>query len=121
MESESQYRKLEQMVTKRREDGSFYLHVEVRNEGWKIDSETAEKIDRFRKENKIDGIYLIEEQKRYYPYGKLASHVLGYTDKEDKAIMGIEYSLDSLLAARMERFTMPRTGSATSCRRQSAL
>lgn len=100
MESESQYRKLEQMVTKRREDGSFYLHVEVRNEGWKIDSETAEKIDRFRKENKIDGIYLIEEQKRYYPYGKLASHVLGYTDKENKAIMGIEYSLDSLLSGK---------------------
>lgn len=97
MDHEAGYRKLQQLVTKKREDGSFYLHVEVRNEGWKIDSETAEKIERWRDENDIVGVNLLPEEKRYYPNGSLASHVLGYTDKDGNAIMGIEYTLDGLL------------------------
>lgn len=97
MESTQQYTKLQQMVTRKREDGSYYLHVEVRNEGWKVDSDVAEQIEQFIKENGIKGVYLLPEQKRYYPYGNLASHVLGYEDKDGRAVMGIEAALDSLL------------------------
>lgn len=97
MQSGHQYRKLQQMVTKKRSDGSYYVHVEVRNEGWKVDSDVAERISQFIHEHDIKGVYLIQDQKRYYPYGSLASHVLGYLDKEGNAVMGLEYALDNLL------------------------
>lgn len=93
MTSDHQYRKLQQIVTKKRDNGDYYLHVEVRNEGWKIDNDIGEQI---RKLN-LTGVYLLPEQKRYYPFGSLASHVLGYINKEGNAVMGIEYVLDDLL------------------------
>jgi len=98
MDNDAGYRKLKQIVTKKREDGSYYLHVEVRNEGWKIDSDVADQISKWINENGIStGVYLLQDQKRYYPNGSLASHVLGYTDKDGNAIMGIEYTLDGIL------------------------
>jgi len=97
MESTNQYRKLREMVTKQRADGSYYVNVEVRNEGWKIDSSVADSIRQFIHENGIYGVYLLQDQKRYYPFDNLASHVLGYTDKEGNAVMGLEFALDSLL------------------------
>jgi len=101
MDSESGYRKLQQLVTKKRDDGSYYLHVEIRNEGWKIDSDVAEQINTWISENDINpGVYLLQDEKRYYPNGSLASHVLGYTDKDGNAIMGIEYTLDGLLRGK---------------------
>src|SRR5690606_34663767 len=44
MTSDHQYRKLQQIVTKKRDNGDYYLHVEVRNEGWKIDNDIGEQI-----------------------------------------------------------------------------
>ncbi|SFK90719.1 penicillin-binding protein 2B [Paenibacillus sp. 1_12] len=77
--------------------------VEIHNEGWKIDTEVADKVKSFvdmlkKKANvKNAGIYLQKEQKRFYPGGKLASHVLGYTDKEGRALTGLESRFDSFL------------------------
>jgi len=100
MDHEAGYRKLQQLVTKKREDGSYYVHVEVRNEGWKIDSDVADRIRSWMSENDIVGVNLLQDNKRYYPNGSLASHVLGYTDKDGNAIMGIEYTLDGILKGK---------------------
>lgn len=97
MTSPEAYSRLQKMVTKKREDGRYYLNVEIRNEGWKIDSETADEVRQFLNEHDIKGVYLLQNQKRYYPYGSLAGHVLGYTDKDGVARMGLEYTLDDLL------------------------
>jgi penicillin-binding protein 2B len=43
------------------------------------------------------GIGIIEEKKRYYPGETLASHILGYTNKEGKAALGLELKLDDTL------------------------
>ncbi|WPP42837.1 penicillin-binding transpeptidase domain-containing protein [Paenibacillus hunanensis] len=43
------------------------------------------------------GLSLSEDSKRYYPKNELASHVLGYTDKEGKAVAGIEAYYDQQL------------------------
>ncbi len=43
------------------------------------------------------GVSLSEDSKRYYPKNELASHVLGYTDKEGKAVAGIEAYYDQQL------------------------
>lgn len=42
------------------------------------------------KEEPITGIYLEQDSKRYYPYGTMASTVLGFTDIDGKGIVGTE-------------------------------
>jgi len=80
-----------------------YPQVEIRNEGWKIDAEVAEQVKAFIEELKEQtslkdvGIDLTKGQKRFYPGGKLASHILGYSNKEDKPIMGLEAMFDKEL------------------------
>lgn len=89
--------KLMELVTKRRDNGDFLAQVEIRNEGWKIDIETAELIKQVIDEQDLKGIMLIEEQKRYYPAQGLAAHVLGYRTKEGSAVYGLESYYDELL------------------------
>lgn len=94
---------LEQIVTAKKSDGEYYSQREVRNEGWKIDQELRDKVEAFSEELKEShdledsGIYLLKEQKRYYPKDNLAAHVLGYTDREGNAVSGLEAYFDEEL------------------------
>lgn len=45
----------------------------------------------------IPGLYFHNEQRRVYPQGPLAVHVLGYTDIDGKGISGIEQHFDEQL------------------------
>lgn len=56
-----------------------------------------EKEDRI-KELSLGGIYFLEENKRYYPHGKRAAHLLGRVDIDELGASGIEYSCNSVLA-----------------------
>ena len=62
----------------------------------KIPLEQAEKI----KKLKLSGIYLINENKRFYPQGRLAAHVLGGVNIDDAGLAGVEYYYDSALKGR---------------------
>ncbi|MFC4700294.1 peptidoglycan D,D-transpeptidase FtsI family protein [Glaciecola siphonariae] len=44
----------------------------------------------FVKKLNIDGVYLREESKRYYPSGEVSSHIIGFTDVDDNGLEGIE-------------------------------
>ncbi len=65
----------------------------VHPEGRQLDYETAEKINNL----KLDGVYLVKESKRYYPYGDLLSHVLGYVGIDNQGLSGIELEYDEYL------------------------
>ena len=43
------------------------------------------------------GINIDEDNKRYYPYGALASHVIGFTGTDSQGLYGIEHKWDSVL------------------------
>ena len=58
----------------------------VHPEGRQLDYETAEAIDAL----KLDGVYLVKESKRYYPYDDLLSHVLGYVGIDNQGLSGLE-------------------------------
>lgn len=97
---------LMQLATKKKPDGTFYRWVEIRNEGWKIDSAKADEIkEHFKPYQSYNnliymkeyGIYLEESHKRYYPSNAMAAHVLGYYDKQEKAVMGLEALYDDVL------------------------
>ena len=64
----------------------------------KIDSDIKEKIIDFKTKNNItSGIRLIEDCKRYYPMGDLASSVIGFTGDDGKGLAGYEYYGDDIL------------------------
>ena len=46
----------------------------------------------------IAGIKVDEDYKRYYPYGSLASKVLGFTGADNQGIVGLEVEYDSVLS-----------------------
>lgn len=78
----------------------MYKHVSkkesierVHPEGRKLDYETAEKIENLG----YDGVYLVKESKRYYPYDNLLSHVLGYVGIDNQGLSGIEKQYDNYL------------------------
>jgi len=62
----------------------------------KVDSEVAEKI----KNLDLNGVHLTEENKRYYPHGKRAAHILGRVNIDDNGQSGVELKYDTLLAGK---------------------
>ncbi|MUG45011.1 penicillin-binding transpeptidase domain-containing protein [Paenibacillus woosongensis] len=85
---------LRELVNAKNEDGEFYRQREVRREGWKVDQDVKEQVEKLRddlmKEHELEdvGIILIKDQKRYYPKNSLAAHVLGYVNREGEAVPG---------------------------------
>ena len=68
----------------------------VNPEGRQLSSDVADKIN----ELNIDGIYLMKEAKRYYPYGTLLSHVLGYVGIDNQGLSGLELKYDDYLTGK---------------------
>lgn len=58
-----------------------------------IDKEIGDKI----REYDLAGVKVDEDYKRYYPYGTLASKVLGFTGSDNQGIVGLEAKYDSVL------------------------
>jgi len=63
---------------------------------------TAHKI----KAMKLPGIYMKPEPKRYYPGGKLASHILGFVNLDGTVRAGIESQYQDLLEGTPGRMTL---------------
>ena len=68
----------------------------VNPEGRQLNSDVADKIN----ELNIDGLYLMKEAKRYYPYGTLLSHVLGYVGIDNQGLSGLELKYDDYLTGK---------------------
>lgn len=65
----------------------------VHPEGRGLDFDIAEKIDALG----YDGVYLLKESKRYYPYETVLSHVLGYVGIDNQGLSGLELYYDEYL------------------------
>jgi penicillin-binding protein 2B len=87
-------------VTKKNSEGKFYIQREIRPYGWKMDATLGTKIQAVIKKKKLIGVYLMPEEKRYYPSGELAAHVVGYMSKEGQSAMGLEVEYDKLLKGK---------------------
>lgn len=46
---------------------------------------------------KLDGVFLQQEYRRYYPEGEVTAHLLGFTDVDDEGQEGLELALDRYL------------------------
>lgn len=68
----------------------------VHPEGRRLSYDIAEKISNL----KYDGVYLVKEAKRYYPYGNLLSHTLGYVGIDNQGLSGLELQYDEYLTGK---------------------
>ncbi len=70
----------------------------------KISPKEAEQI----KSLQLPGVYFIKENRRFYPNGSLAAHVVGFVGLDSKGLEGVEYQYDSYLQGNNEILTMVR-------------
>ncbi len=63
----------------------------------KIDRETGDQVRKWVLDNDVHGIYVDEDNKRYYPKGSLASHVIGFTGVDNEGLEGLEFVLEKYL------------------------
>ena len=65
----------------------------VHPEGRRLSYDVAKKIS----DLKLDGVYLVKEAKRNYPYKDFLAHVLGYVGIDNQGLSGIELQYDKYL------------------------
>jgi stage V sporulation protein D (sporulation-specific penicillin-binding protein) len=70
----------------------------VRIKRW-VDDDVSEKI----RDAKLSGIWVAEDNQRYYPYGNFASYVIGHTSDDATGIAGIEMKYDKHLKGKSGR------------------
>jgi len=68
----------------------------------RVDLETSRKLEGLRAPIKDGEIGFVTEPKRYYPKGQIASHVLGFSNIDDKGIAGIELAYDEYLKGEVK-------------------
>lgn len=78
----------------------MYRHVSKRTsiervhpEGRRLSYEIADKINNL----KLDGVYLLKESQRYYPFGSNLAHTIGYVGIDNQGLSGLELEYDKYL------------------------
>ena len=56
----------------------------------RADEEVAARVRAYVEENKISGVHLVADTKRYYPYGSLAAQVIGFVGDDNTGLYGLE-------------------------------
>lgn len=79
--------KIYQLITKK--ESKVYLSPG----GRKISDEKAKEVEALN----LPGVLISEDSKRYYPYGDLAAHVLGFTGIDNQGLAGLELVYDEML------------------------
>ncbi len=91
-------------VRKRVTANSYYESIARR-----VEKKTADRI----RELELPGVHLDEDTKRYYPYGKFASHVIGFTGNDNQGLDGLEKQYDSVLAGTPGRIVTASNAKGT--------
>ena len=97
-DKESTTRKLSNILNVTYEDMKEHVFKEtsierVHPEGRRLSYDIANEISSLN----LDGVYLVKEAKRYYPYGNLLSHSLGYVGIDNQGLSGLELEYDKYL------------------------
>ena len=82
----------ESILKKMKRTDSQYEILKLRAE-----EDVANKVRKFINKNKIRGVYLVTDAKRYYPYSTLACHVVGFVGNDNTGLYGLEARYDDEL------------------------
>ncbi|MBQ7386101.1 MAG: PASTA domain-containing protein [Ruminococcus sp.] len=87
----------ENVIFEKAQQESYYVEVKRQIESDKRE-EVIEFIDQLAEVHEIySTVYLLDDYKRYYPYGSLASSVIGFTGADEQGLAGLEYQYDEVL------------------------
>ncbi len=76
----------------------------------KIEKPLADKVIAFVKDNKLRGVRLEEDNKRYYPFENFAANVIGFTGSENQGLAGIEAYYNKILEGESGKITVAKNG-----------
>ncbi len=80
----------------------------------KVETEVRDRINKFMSDNKIgSGIRLIPDYKRYYPYGTVASNILGFTGSDNSGLEGLEAYYEEELSGSAGRLIAAKNAFGT--------
>lgn len=83
----------EEEVYEKTQGNSYFVYLKRR-----VETDVRDEINEFLENNKISaGVRMIEDYKRYYPYGTVASTVLGFTGTDGQGLEGLEMQYDTEL------------------------
>ncbi len=77
---------------------------------YKIDKPQADAIRDFCRDEKIVGVNLVEDYKRYYPYGNFAATILGFCGTDNQGLAGLESYYDEELTGVQGRVISAKNG-----------
>ncbi len=88
----------EEKIFEKSKQKSYYVEIKRQVES-DVRQQVLDFIEKIENENDINGscIFMLDDYKRYYPYGELASSVIGFTGADDQGLSGVEYQYDDLL------------------------
>lgn len=72
---------------------SKHSSMEIIRKGMDLNSDVADKIDKLG----YDGVYLVVDSKRYYPYGETLAHIIGFVGNDNQGLSGLELTYDEYL------------------------
>ncbi len=83
----------EETVYEKTQGNAYFVYLKRR-----VETDVRDEINEFLEKNELSaGVRLIEDYKRYYPYGTVASTVLGFTGTDGQGLEGLELQYDAEL------------------------
>ena len=79
----------------------------------KVEDDLTEQVRQFKSENELIGVKIESDTKRYYPYGSLACHVVGFVGTDNYGLSGIEAYYDDVLSGADGRVIRATTSAGT--------
>lgn len=79
----------------------------------KVEDDVTEQVRQFKSEHDLIGVKIESDTKRYYPYGSLACHVIGFVGTDNYGLSGIESYYDDVLSGADGRVIRATTSAGT--------
>ena len=79
----------------------------------KIEQDLADKVREFKNENKLRGIYIVADTKRYYPYNSLGASVIGFVGTDNTGLNGLEAKYEDTLKGINGRIVSAKNSAGT--------
>jgi stage V sporulation protein D (sporulation-specific penicillin-binding protein) len=79
----------------------------------KIEKSVADLVNKYVADNNINGVFLVEDSKRYYPFGNFASQIIGFTGTDNQGLGGLEARYDSWLRGKSGKLVTAKNAVGT--------
>lgn len=99
----------EEEIYEKTQGNSYFVYLKRQ-----VENDVRDEINQFLEDNEISsGVRLIDDYKRYYPYGEVASTVLGFTGTDGQGLEGLELQYDTELRGTSGRLIASKNAVGT--------